>query len=75
MSNQEDEPDFLDELIEEYTEKNPEFPQLLEEAAMNRSIGEIKALAFAEKHPGPANIRKAQRKMQARIRRNRFKNK
>ena len=37
------EQDFLDEMIEESTQKNPEFPSLMEEARQRRAL--LKALA------------------------------
>lgn len=33
VANEEEEPDFLDELMEEWTAKDPEFPKLVAEAA------------------------------------------
>jgi len=39
-SEVDDGPDFLDEMIEEFTARNPEFPRLLEEACRRRREGQ-----------------------------------
>jgi predicted transcriptional regulator len=42
------EPDFLDEMIEESTRRNPEFPSLMEEARQRREL--LSALAALRSH-------------------------
>jgi len=44
-------PDFLDEMIKEFTARNPEFPRLLEEACRRREVSREDASRGSGPHP------------------------
>ncbi|HEV2656504.1 MAG TPA: hypothetical protein VGU68_15095 [Ktedonobacteraceae bacterium] len=48
------EQDFLDEMIEESTKKNPEFPSLIEEARQRRLLQAANVLAYEKRNPSGA---------------------
>lgn len=45
------EQDFLDEMIEESTKRNPEFPSLMEEARQRRLLRAANVLAYEKRNP------------------------
>jgi len=46
-------PDFLDEIIEERTKENPDFPELLEAASRRRELLRSKATIEIDPRPLP----------------------
>lgn len=50
--------DFLDEVVEERTEKNPEFPEMVEKAIEERAVNELtteaERLSMYPEPPAPA---------------------